>query len=164
MLKISVKARIEDFDAFFKRNFTDYRIALFEKQKFRLRKLVNDVQSDDRVPGELDIRFAIDDSANAAKHNALRQERPKTPTKIVNVKSVRKVTPVKEEQLKSLIKPQNTLVRVKMTKEEYDEYMKQAQAKQQAPQFKPQIPQPISSKNKPPVPVKSRSPIRSKRV
>ena len=31
LLKISIKARIEDFDTFFKKNFHDNRISFFEK-------------------------------------------------------------------------------------------------------------------------------------
>lgn len=40
LLKISIQARIEDFDEFYKVNFADPRISFFEKQKFRLRKLL----------------------------------------------------------------------------------------------------------------------------
>ena len=40
LLKISILARIDDYDEFYKRNFLDQRISFFEKQKFRLRKLI----------------------------------------------------------------------------------------------------------------------------
>ena len=40
LLKISILARIDDYDEFYKRNFLDNRISFFEKQKFRLRKLI----------------------------------------------------------------------------------------------------------------------------
>ena len=40
LLKISILARIDDYDEFYKRNFLDDRISFFEKQKFRLRKLI----------------------------------------------------------------------------------------------------------------------------
>ena len=42
LLKISIKARIENYDEFYKANFHDSRIAFFEKQKFRLRKLIHE--------------------------------------------------------------------------------------------------------------------------
>lgn len=40
LLKISIQARIEDFDEFYKANFADPRVSFFEKQKFRLRRLL----------------------------------------------------------------------------------------------------------------------------
>lgn len=169
MLRLSIKARIEDFDAFFKRNFVDYRAPIFEKQKFRLRKLLSEDGDERRGNrGELDIRFAIDDSINVARHNALRQERPKTPARTVTVRSAKRVTPVKEESHKSPLKKPNALVKIKMTKEEYEEYMRQAQ--NQAPQFaKPQnqgssklpaFPQPNASRSKSPLRPVAKSPVR----
>jgi hypothetical protein len=39
-LNVSIRARIEDFDNFYDHHFEDYRIPFFEKQKFRLRRLL----------------------------------------------------------------------------------------------------------------------------
>lgn len=36
-----IKARIDELDKFYEDNFNDYRIAFFEKQKLKLRRLVN---------------------------------------------------------------------------------------------------------------------------
>lgn len=40
LLKISILARIDDYDEFYKRHFLDPRISFFEKQKYRLRRLI----------------------------------------------------------------------------------------------------------------------------
>lgn len=40
LIKLSIRARIEDFDAFFNTYFYDDRVSFFEKQKYRLRKLL----------------------------------------------------------------------------------------------------------------------------
>ena len=133
VLRVSLRARVDDFDAFFKRNFADYRAPLFEKQKFRLRKLLAEGEATESgARGELDIRFAIDDSANAHKHNALRNERPKTPVRVPAPKTKPKApAPVKTERSKSpLRQPQTqvqqpTVVRVQMTREEYEAYTRQ---------------------------------------
>ena len=37
---VQIKARIEEFDQFYDENYSDYRIAYFEKQKLRLRKVL----------------------------------------------------------------------------------------------------------------------------
>ena len=37
---MSIRARIEDFDNFYDNHFQDFRMPFFEKQKFRLRKLL----------------------------------------------------------------------------------------------------------------------------
>ena len=172
MLRLSIKARIEDFDAFFRRNFVDYRAPIFEKQKFRLRKLISEDNDDRRAKGELDIRFAIDDSINVARHNALRHERPRTPSRTVAVKSVNRVTPVKEEVRKSPLKKPNALVKIKMTKDEYEEYMRQT--RDQSPQFAraqgqgssklPSFPQTVAPKSKSPIRQMAKSPMRLKGV
>ena len=169
LLRISIKARIEDFDSFFKRNFTDYRIPLFEKQKYRLRKLIHESQNANRVPRELDIRFSIDDAFNSTKHYTMRQERSKSHIKISSVKIVIKALPSKLERSKSPVKTPNTLVKVKMTKEEYEEYIRQVEEKQRnkevvtTPKLYSQ-PEPITSKIKPPTSSVHKSPIRIKRV
>lgn len=186
MLKISIKARVEDFDNFFKKHFTDDRIPFFEKQKFRLRKLLHEAEEGTRIPRELNIRFSVDDETNAAKQNALKAERPKTPTKMKSIKSTQKMAspkpdkPTFVDRSKSPLKAQNTLVKIKMTKEEYEEYMrvaaekqKLAQAQQKQMESKNQqvkvaqkapAPQPGSSKPKPPSSTNFKSPIRIKRV
>ena len=41
-LNVTIRARIEDFDIFFNEHFQDYRLPYFEKQKYRLRRLVAD--------------------------------------------------------------------------------------------------------------------------
>ena len=73
LLKISIKARIEDFDRFYDKNFQDFRISFFEKQKFRLRKLlheasVSSVSQKEEIPenesNELEIKFQIEDDVN----------------------------------------------------------------------------------------------------
>ena len=70
LLKISIKARIEDFDRFYNYNFQDFRISFFEKQKFRLRKLLHEASAKLNQHGkeggsnstpELAIRFQIED-------------------------------------------------------------------------------------------------------
>ena len=40
LLKISIKARIDDFDQFYTQNYFDHRIFYFEKLKFKLQKLL----------------------------------------------------------------------------------------------------------------------------
>ena len=70
LLKISIKARIEDFDRFYDKNFQDFRISFFEKQKFRLRKLLHEAsnaQNDEKdeeetEAGELEIRYQNEDN------------------------------------------------------------------------------------------------------
>ena len=168
-MKISIKARIQDYDNFFKRNFTDNRISLFEKQKFRLRKLIHESNDRNKEPRELDIRFSIDNSINVAKHMALKQERPKTPAKVKTTRSANIRTEIQQERSKSPLKTPNTLVKVKMTKEEYEEYMRQAANKQKDNQnLESQNPfrssQPVSKRIKPPSSIYGRSPVRSKRV
>ena len=72
LLKISIKARIEDFDRFYDKNFQDFRISFFEKQKFRLRKLLHEASvtsayEKDIQPNssnELEIKFQIEDDVN----------------------------------------------------------------------------------------------------
>ena len=73
LLKISIKARIEDFDRFYDKNFQDFRISFFEKQKFRLRKLlheasVSSAKEKEEIPqnesNELEIKFQIEDDVN----------------------------------------------------------------------------------------------------
>ena len=76
LLKISIKARIEDFDRFYATNFQDFRISFFEKQKFRLRKLLHeasvkkageerkDRNEEDPNKNELEIKFQIEDDVN----------------------------------------------------------------------------------------------------
>lgn len=39
-MQAAIKARIEEIDAFYEKNYTDYRIAYFEKLKIKLRKLL----------------------------------------------------------------------------------------------------------------------------
>lgn len=39
-LNVSIRARIEDFDNFYDHHFQDFRMPFFEKQKFRLRRLL----------------------------------------------------------------------------------------------------------------------------
>ena len=39
-LNVSIRARIEDFDNFYDDHFQDFRMPFFEKQKFRLRRLL----------------------------------------------------------------------------------------------------------------------------
>ena len=41
-LNVTIRARIEDFDNFYNEHFQDYRLPYFEKQKYRLRRLVAD--------------------------------------------------------------------------------------------------------------------------
>lgn len=63
LLKLSIKARIEDFDNFFKYNFYDDRIFFFEKQKYRLRKLLFEAESHDLEEEngkEVEIKFITD--------------------------------------------------------------------------------------------------------
>lgn len=75
LLKISIKARIEDFDRFYAFNFQDLRISFFEKQKFRLRKLLHEANVKHTDEGteraaqksnqnELEIKFQIEDDVN----------------------------------------------------------------------------------------------------
>ena len=73
LLKISIKARIEDFDRFYNKNFQDFRISFFEKQKFRLRKLLHEASASDLKENEnehatdsneLEIKFQIEDDVN----------------------------------------------------------------------------------------------------
>lgn len=45
LIKLSIRARIEDFDAFFNTYFYDDRVSFFEKQKYRLRKLLFESES-----------------------------------------------------------------------------------------------------------------------
>ena len=75
LLKISIKARIEDFDRFYDKNFQDFRISFFEKQKFRLRKLLYETSNfgreDDAAregvseSNELEIRFQNEDTVKS---------------------------------------------------------------------------------------------------
>lgn len=46
LLKISVNARIEDYDHFFNKKFMDQRISFLEKQKYRLKRLIYDSQQE----------------------------------------------------------------------------------------------------------------------
>ena len=39
-LNVSIRARIEDLDNFYDENSHDFRLPFFEKQKFRLRRLL----------------------------------------------------------------------------------------------------------------------------
>ena len=39
-LNVSIRARIEDLDNFYDENYSDFRMPFFEKQKFRLRRLL----------------------------------------------------------------------------------------------------------------------------
>ncbi len=58
MFKISIKARIEDYDASYKKFFQDKRAAFFEKQKFRLRKLLHESRNlDDQRTGEVGMIY-----------------------------------------------------------------------------------------------------------
>lgn len=41
-MMVSIRARIEDYDNFYREHFQDYRLPYFEKQKFRLRRLIAD--------------------------------------------------------------------------------------------------------------------------
>ena len=41
-LNVTIRARIEDFDIFYAKHFQDYRLPFFEKQKYRLRRLISD--------------------------------------------------------------------------------------------------------------------------
>ena len=42
LLNVRIRARIEDFDNFYAEHFQDYRLPYFEKQKYRLRRLIAD--------------------------------------------------------------------------------------------------------------------------
>ena len=58
LLKISIKARIEDYDASYKKHFQDNRVAFFEKQKFRLRKLLHESKNFEELSnGELGMKY-----------------------------------------------------------------------------------------------------------
>ena len=46
LLKLSIKARIEDFDRFYNFHFHDSQIFFFEKLKFRLIKILADSEND----------------------------------------------------------------------------------------------------------------------
>ena len=39
-LNVTIRARIEDFDNYYNKHFQDYRLPYFEKQKYRLKRLV----------------------------------------------------------------------------------------------------------------------------
>lgn len=41
-LNVTIRARIEDFDNYYASHFQDYRLPYFEKQKYRLRRLIAD--------------------------------------------------------------------------------------------------------------------------
>lgn len=151
LLKISIRARIEDYDNFFKHNFTDYRIPFFEKQKFRLRKLLFEAANNNFEPRELEIKMGADEIITSVKTVTQRQERAKTPnnakTASTNILDKQKQTP----------NSKNVLLKVKMTKEEHDEYMKQSE------RVKKEVAKPVSTTGLPTTSVK-KAPIKSKRV
>ena len=73
LLKISILARIDDFDEFYKRNFLDERISFFEQQKFKLRKLIyNSEHGPNKVVRK---EIEVDPMANMGK-NLKTQEMP----------------------------------------------------------------------------------------
>ena len=77
LLRISIKARIEDYDNFFKQNFSDYRISYFEKQKFRLRKVLHEANEGELygeeggVVKELEMKYVL----NGTKNNFTKSNR-----------------------------------------------------------------------------------------
>jgi len=53
-LNVSIRARIEDFDNYYAIHFQDFRTPFFEKQKFRLRRLLAESMAAEGNPYEGD--------------------------------------------------------------------------------------------------------------
>ena len=143
MLKVSIRARIDDYDVFFKKNYHDHRISFFEKQKFRLRKLLSEDNTYNRsrinevhAGKELKIVFKKDNVENIEKHIKMRKDRSitkKTAKRSISNASrkSRNKSTGKEEEAKVFIK-------LKMTKEEHNSYvkkLKQTKSKEKASNF-----------------------------
>eukprot|EP01017_Pseudomicrothorax_dubius_P036457 TRINITY_DN5221_c0_g1_i1.p1 TRINITY_DN5221_c0_g1~~TRINITY_DN5221_c0_g1_i1.p1 ORF type:complete len:215 (+),score=34.77 TRINITY_DN5221_c0_g1_i1:36-680(+) len=96
ILQLSIKARIDEFDQFFEENFTDYRIAYFEKQKLRLRKLLNtQIESAYLDDEDESIPVKRPETANEQGKFSRTPERRNSPMRSANVRTQnRSTTPI----------------------------------------------------------------------
>lgn len=70
-LNVSIRARIEDFDNFYDHHFEDYRIPFFEKQKFRLRRLLAEsLITDPHFDETRELEIVSDDLLEANRRGA----------------------------------------------------------------------------------------------
>lgn len=76
LIKISIRARIEDYDNFYKLHFTDGYIGFFEKQKFRLRRLLFEATEVKKVSRELEMRMGAEGMVVSTKRNSRNRSKP----------------------------------------------------------------------------------------
>lgn len=151
MLKISIKARIEDFDTFYKNNFHDFRIFFFEKLKFRLRKLLhqcdfeveqnlnilkkkninNDIENLEKFDDEFTIKFVNQKKGQKLlkKEKIKKSRRSISRSSNVSRKSISKTrnlkskSKTKKKSTTPLKKKKNVIYKIKMNKNDYKEYL-----------------------------------------
>ena len=83
LLKISILARIDDYDQFYKRHFVDPRISFFEKQKYRLRKLIYESDYGKNKIVKPQPRAANPRTRSVDKTSALNRSREVSPNEVV---------------------------------------------------------------------------------
>ena len=117
MLRLSIQARIDDYDEFYKLHFMDPRVSFFEKQKYRLRKLLFDYAHPPLKPGqpliyrELELKYA-DPSKTIVKPTTPKVETLKPDNQLKTTKKVEQ----KPEQA-------NVIYSIKLNKQEYQQIM-----------------------------------------
>jgi len=74
-LNVSIRARIEDFDNYYSQHFQDFRTPFFEKQKFRLRRLLAESMASEGNPYEGDeLEIITDEQLQQAKKDTIMSE------------------------------------------------------------------------------------------
>lgn len=119
LLKLSIQARIDDYDEFYKLHFMDPRISFFEKQKFRLRKLLHDSHfpitnaNQELFYRELELKLVNPIESRSTKPTTPRQQSVKT-------------TSQKTAQTQKLSKTPDqskVIYSVKINKQDYDKML-----------------------------------------
>lgn len=74
-LNVSIRARIEDFDNYYSEHFQDFRTPFFEKQKFRLRRLLAESMASEGNPYQGDeLEIVTDEQLQQAKKDTIMNE------------------------------------------------------------------------------------------
>lgn len=163
-LNVSIRARIEDFDNFYDNHYQDFRMPFFEKQKFRLRRLlaesmITDPNFDETyviVNDSKELEIVSDDMLEAGRKGATgdtsaisalnktgmaatKMSASKSPLRttnesrerrqqMLNESSKRLSSPPKKPMATFNDKDEDLIFSIKMSKEEYAQYLKTKEA------------------------------------